>query len=101
MGHRTDGHLLLLHRLKQCCLCLWRSTVNLVSEEEITEEWAWLERKFALFGVVNVRTGDVSREQVRRELDTLEVTTKRIGEGVGHQRLGQTGIVLEEEVSVG
>ncbi len=101
MRNRSDGHLLLLHGLKQSCLGLGRSTVNLVSEEEIAEQRTGLERKFALLGVVDVRTRDVSWKQVRRELNTLEITTKGIGKGVGHQRLCQSGIIFEEKVPVG
>ena len=101
MRDRTDGHLLLLHGLKQCGLGLWRCTVDLVSEEEIAKQWTWFEREFTFLGVVDVGTGDVSREQVRRELNTLEVATQRIGEGVGHQRLGQSGVVFEQKVPVG
>jgi hypothetical protein len=89
-----------LHSLKQSSLGLWRCTVNLVSEEEIAEQWTWLERKLALLGVVNVGTSDVGRKQVRRELNTLKVATKRIGERVGHQRLCQTWVIFEEKVTV-
>ena len=100
VGHRTDGHLLFLHGFKQSCLRLWWSTVDLVSEEEVAEQWTWLEGKFTFLGVVNVGTGDVCWEQVRRELNTLEVTTERIGKGVGHQRLCQSGVIFEQKVSV-
>ena len=101
MSDCSDSHLLLLHSLKQSSLGLWRSTVDLVSEEEIAEQWTGFERKFTFLGVVDVGTGDVSGEQVRRELNTLEITTQGISERVGHQRLGQTGVIFEEKVPVG
>jgi len=81
-------------------LGLGRSTVNLVSEEKVAEQWSGLEGKFTLLSIVDVRTSDVRRKQVRRELYTLEVTTKCIGKGVGHQRLCQSGVIFEEKVTV-
>jgi hypothetical protein len=82
-------------------LSLWRSTVDLVSKEKITEQWSWLESKFTLLCVVNVGTSNVSWEQVRRELNTLEVTTESVSEGVGHQRLSQSRVIFEEKVTIG
>ena len=89
-----------MHSLKQSSLGLWRSTVDFVSKEKVTEQWSWFECKLALLGVIDVGTCDVSREQVRRELYTLEVTTKRISEGVGHQCLCQTRVIFEQKVTV-
>ena len=97
----TNGNLLLLHSLKQSSLSLWRSTVNLVSKEKVTEQWSWFERKFTFLCIIDVGTGDVSREQVRRKLNTLEIATKCIGKGVGHQCLSQTWVIFEQKVTVG
>ena len=87
MCHCTNRHLLLLHCFEKSSLRLGRSSVDLVRQQQIAEDGSGLERKLALLGIVDVRPSDVSRKQVRRELNTLEITTECVGERVRHQSL--------------
>ena len=69
VGHAVDRDLPLLHRLEQRSLGLRRSPVDLVGKEDVGEDGAGpeLERRVAL--VPDRRSGDVRRQEVRRELD--------------------------------
>ena len=98
--HTLDGHLALLHCLEECRLGLGRRTVDLVGEEDVSEDRAGPELELVVLLVVDVRPGDVRRQKVGSELDALESATQTVREGHRHQRLREAGEVLEEDVPV-
>ena len=100
VGDAFDGHLLFFHGLKQGRLGLRRSTVDLVSQEDVGEQGSRTEFEIARLLVVHVGPHDVRRQQVRRELNTLELASKGPGEGVRKQGLCKTGEVLKQHVAV-
>jgi hypothetical protein len=61
-----NRHLALLHCLEQCRLHFGWRPVDLVGEDEVGEDRSSLELEFALtgLGVVDVRAGDVRRQQI-------------------------------------
>ena len=94
------GDLPLLHRLQQGGLGLRRGAVDLVAEQQVGEQRPAPELELRLPLVVDVAAGDLSRKQVGRELDAAELDVEHRGEGVRDQRLGQSGIVLDQDVAV-
>ena len=101
VGDALDGHLLFFHRLKQGSLGLGRGTVDLVRQQDVGEQRSSTELEIAGLLIVHVGPHDVRRQEVRRELNTLEFAAKGPGEGVRQQGLGETGEVLEQHVAVG
>ena len=61
------------------------------------------ERGVELAGLLVVDPGpdEVGRDEVRRELDALEVAADRLGERLDGHRLGQAGHALDEQVAAG
>src|SRR5581483_10413556 len=75
------------------------SAVDLVGEEEIREDRAGAELELRAALVEHGRARHVGGHQVGRELDAGEPERRRAREGAGDQRLGEAGIVLEQDVS--
>jgi len=100
VSNHTDRDLQLLHRLQKGRLGLRGRSVNLVREQQVTEDRSRLERELALLGVVDVSSSDLCREQVRRELNTLEVASQGVSEGIRHQGLGKSRVIFEQQVAV-
>jgi hypothetical protein len=61
----------------------------------------WVELEAALLGPVDIGAGDVAGQQVRRELDAVEVALERIAKGFDRAGLGEPGRALDEQVAVG
>ena len=100
-GQPVRGHLPLLHRLEQRRLCLRRSAVDLVGEEEMREDRARPELEVAVPLVPDRRPRDVSGEEIRRELDAAEAEPARLCERSRREGLREPRHVLEENVAVG
>ncbi len=96
-----DGDLRLLHRLQQRALRLGRGPVDLVGEEQVGEDRTSAELEPRLALVVEEAARDVAGQEVGRELDALEAEIERLGDEPGDERLGEAGVVLDENVAVG
>ena len=97
----ADRDLSLLHRLEQRALHLRRCTVDLVGEDEVREHRPERDLELPELLVEDARADDVGRNQVRRELDALELAADRLGERLHRHRLGEPGEALDEEVAAG
>jgi hypothetical protein len=84
-----------LHRLEQRGLGLGRRAIDLVRQHHVGEDRPVHESERPLAGgeilLDDVSTGDVARHQVRGELDPIERQVERFGDGLDHERLGQSG----------
>ena len=101
VGDAFDGHLLFFHGFKQGRLRLGWRTVDLVGKEDVGEQWPGPEFEVPGLLVVHVGPHDVRGQQVRRELNTLELAAEGPSKGVREQRLCEAGEVLEQHVAVG
>jgi hypothetical protein len=97
----ADRDLALLHRLEQRALHLRRGAVDLVRQDDVGEDRPLLGRELAALRVVDERADEIRRQQVRRELDALEVRLQRGREGIDRQRLRESGHTLEQHVAAG
>jgi hypothetical protein len=81
----------LLHRLEQRRLRLRRRAVDLVGEQNLREDRPLYEPQRAVSGffVEHLRSGDVRRHQIGRELDALEREIEDLRDRLDEQRLGQ------------
>jgi hypothetical protein len=67
----------LLHHLEQGALHLGGSTVDLVGQQQVREDWAALGLELAGVLVVDPRPGQVGGHQVGGELNALELPADR------------------------
>ena len=101
MGCALHRDLALLHGLQQRRLGLGRGAVDLVGQQQTAEHGSGVERELVGPGVVDVRAGDVGREQVGRALEAAERQAEGGGQAAGGERLAQPGHVLDEHVATG
>ena len=77
--------------------------VDLVGEHHVREYRALDELEAPGVGrrilLDDVRAGDVTGHQVRRELDALKFQTQSVGEAVSDQGFGQSRIIFEQDMS--
>ena len=101
VGLGADGHRLLLHRLQQRRLGLGRRPIDLVGEDDLSEDrpTAELELPPAIRLDHDRRAGDVGRHQIRRELDARERQVQRLGQRADQQSLAQAGHTLQQRVA--
>jgi len=95
----------LLHCFEQCGLCLWRSAVDLVGEDHLCEDGAFLEDELSASscGILldDFGPGDVGGHEVRGELYAAKRKLHDLREAFDHHGLGQTGYTFEETVALG
>ena len=91
----------LLHGFEQRGLGLGRGAVDLVGEQQIGEDGPGAKLEPGLALIVEKAPGDIARQQVGRELDAPEAEVERLGQEPGDECLGETGIVLDQDVTVG
>jgi hypothetical protein len=101
MRDALDRDLPLLHRLEQGGLRLRRGAVDLVGQEEVREDRALAELEVAVSLVPDRRSGHVGGHQVGRELNSREAHAEHLRERARRQRLRETRVVLEQDVTVG
>ena len=104
VGPPDHSHHPLLHRLQQRGLGLRRRAVDLVRQHDVGENRSLHELKLTVPAarfLQDVSTGNVRRHQVGGELDTAEGEIHGLGQGVDHQRLGQTRHTHQQAMSAG
>ncbi|KPY58311.1 hypothetical protein ALO94_200270 [Pseudomonas syringae pv. spinaceae] len=101
VGAATDTDLAFSHGLKQRRLDLGRSPVDFVSQHQIVEDWPLLEHEAAGFRAIDFRAGNVGRQQVGGELNTVELRFDAFCQFLDGLGLGQTRCALDQHVAVG
>ena len=97
----ADGDLSLLHRLEQRALDLGGCPIDLVGKENAGHDRAWAHVERAGGGSVDLGTGQVSRQEVRCELDSAERQIKGLRQGADGPGLGEPGHALDQDVAAG
>ena len=89
---------MLLHRLQQRRLHFGRRTVDLIRQNEVRKDrtLAGTERPFPR--IIDQRADQVGRQQVRRELNAVELAMDRGRQRLDGRGLCQTGNSLEQDV---
>ena len=95
-----DGHLTLLHSFKQSTLHLGRSTVNLISQDEVSEDRTLLSLELTILLRINHCTDDIGRQQVRSELNAAELSINQRCQSLDSLRLSQTRYTLKEYMTI-
>ena len=94
----ADRDLPLLHRLEQRALHLRGSAVDLVGKDEVREHRAERDLELAELLVEDPRAHDVRRNEVRRELDALELPADRLCQRLHRHRLRKPGNAFHEQM---
>ena len=93
VANAVDRHLILLHRLEQRRLRLWRRAVDLVGEDHVRENRPGNEANLTAAGGAvlfdYLGADDVRGHQVRRELDAVEFQVDRLRERLDQEGLGE------------
>lgn len=101
VGFVTEGDLALLHGFEEGSLDFWRGAVDLVGEEEVGEDGAFVSTKVTGLFVEDFGAEDIGGEEIDGELDAFEVEVEGFGDGVNEEGLRQAGHSFEEEVAGG
>src|SRR5690606_36368132 len=96
-----EGYAAFLHSLKQRGLSFGCGPVDLVGQDDVAEDRAFLELKASMPVLLDhdVGAGDVGRHQVRRELDATEGYVYGIGKCSDQHGLAQPGYAFEQNVT--
>ncbi|MFT6863636.1 MAG: hypothetical protein ACJAVK_002197, partial [Akkermansiaceae bacterium] len=100
-GFGSEGDFALLHRFEEGALDLGGGAVDLVGEEEVGKDGAFVSAEVTGLFVEDLGAEDIGREEVDGELDALEVEMEGLGDGVDEEGLGESGHAFEEEVPGG
>ena len=101
MGMPTDRDLTLLHRFEQSALHLGRRAVDFVGEHQIREDRTMMRPKFAGLRLEDHRAHDVAGQQIRGELDALELDAQGDADRFDEQGFGEAGHALQQHVAIG
>ena len=96
----ADGDLSFLHRLEQCRLDLGGGTIDLVREDQVVEQRALAKLECALLRPVDVGTCQIRGQQVRRELQAVEIAFDTLREYLDGACLGEARRALNQQVPI-
>ena len=100
IGALTHGDLVLGHGLQQGRLHLGRGPVDLVGQQDVVEQGAGAELELALLVPVDIGADQVRGQQVRGELDAVEIAFHGLRQGLDRRGLGQAGHAFDQQVAV-
>ena len=103
VGFSGDSDGVLLHRFEERGLGLWSGAVDLVSEEDLSEDRTLLELEgsascFCIFGD-NVGPDDISRHEVWGELDAIEREREGCCECADEEGFSESGYAFKQDVT--
>ena len=97
----VDGHLTLFHQLKQCGLCLRRSTVYLICEQQVAHCSAVMKLKLLRLRIIHVKAGNVTRHYIRSKLNAMIAHGKSFRDRQSECSLPDTRNVLKQNMTAG
>ena len=101
MRRMPDRHLLLLHHLQQRRLHLRRRTIDLIRQQKIAEHRAELGIEIMLVRTKHPSTHQITRHQIRRELNPRKRPTQHRRRRLDRQRLRQARHTLDQQMPTG
>lgn len=100
-GSAIRCDLALLHGLEKCRLRLRTGTVDLVANDDVREYRAGLELELMPVAIPDRDAGDIRRQQIRGELDSVELAVDRPGDRLGELGLSHSRNVFDENMTLG
>jgi len=101
MGQVGDGDALFLHGFEKGGLGFRGGSVDFVGEQHVAENWALLENEFSAAFAIHQDLGsdDIAGEEIRGELDALEIDVDGLGDGVDEGGFAEAGNAFEKDVA--
>ena len=72
MGLAVNGHLTFFHTFEQAGLGAGYRAVNFVCKQHMGVDGTRMECKTTSLLIINIKTGDVGRQKIRRELNPIK-----------------------------
>ena len=94
-------HTAFLHRFEECRLRFRCASVDLIREQDLRKDRAWMKYKGRFFSVVNGGTEDISRQEITGELHPPELQPKGLRQSLGKHCFAHARHVLKEQVTPG
>ena len=102
MHFAADGHVLLLHRLQQGGLSLRRRAIDLIGQNNMSENGTPLEFEDLsprrIIGQ-DIGTRDIGRHEIRRKLYARETEAQDVAEAAHHKGFAQSGNSLQQAMT--
>ena len=98
--HGADRDLPLAHRLEQRRLHLRRRAVDLVGEHEVVEHRPLPKHERAVLRPIDLGAREIGGQQVRRELQAMEVAFDAVAQDLDRARLREPRRAFDEQVAV-
>src|SRR5690606_36615935 len=89
------------HALQERRLRLRAGAVDLVTDDDVREDWPRTELESARALVEHGDTGDVRRQQVGSELDAIDRAIEGTGQSPSQHGLADARNILDQQVSLG
>ena len=89
------------HRLQQCALSAGAGAVDLISQQNLTEQWPRLETEFRRARIKDIDAGEVGRQKITGEADALEIEGRSSCEGFGQGRFTHPRPILNQQMAPG
>ena len=100
VGFAGNRHLPFLHYLEQRALHFGRSAVDLVGQQQVGEHRPQVGGELTGLLVVHARADQVGRQQIRGELDALELAAQGLRQRLDGQCLGEAGDAFDQKVAL-
>jgi hypothetical protein len=79
---------------------LGRCPVDLVGQQQIVEQRPLTKLKLALLMAIDVGADQIRGQQIRRELNAMEIALDRLGQRLDRCGLGQPRHALDQEMTI-
>ena len=96
----AERNLPFLHRLQQRALHLGGRAVDFVCKHDVGEDRSLMSFERAGLMPVNLRTDQVTGQQVGSKLNATELSTQRLCQRVDHHRFGDAGNAFQQRMAV-
>ena len=88
-GRITNGNLLFLHGFQQGRLYFGRGAVNFIRQYKVCKNWPFFYREIILLNIVDHRTHNIGRQQIRGELYPTKNTFYRLTQRIDSESFSQ------------
>src|SRR5690606_12487684 len=101
IGRLAHTDLAFSHGFEQRGLNLGRGTVDFVGQYQVMENRAALKLERAGFGTIDIGAGDIRREQIGGELNSVKITFYSFCQGLDGFGFSQTWGTFDQQMAIG
>ena len=101
MGFTVDGHLAFLHAFEQAGLGAGYGAVYLICQQNVGDNRSRMKCKKACLLIIDIKAGNIGRQEIRRKLNPGKRTPDAFGQGFGQQGFGDAGHIFQQDMTLG